>query len=372
MARRLRRLREKIQLHLAGHREIVLQAFFLVGDALVEARVLNRDGNRRRQRCHGALVVFREEAAARVLQVEHADDFALVDERHAELGARLGIQADVARVFGYVRHQDRFAVGRGVAHEAAIERDVVLELHALLEAQREAVLQFLLRLIEQQDAEHLVVNDLRKAVGDAFEQLVEVQDGGEFFADVEEQAEVAGLARHAGVEARVLDGDGDARGDDGEDAAVLFGEVAALGGLQVEHADDAVLDDERNCQLGAHARMRVDVAGEARHVGHEHGFTALGGAANHAFAHFDAQLFHVGRVADLEAHAQVLRLLVEQHDAEDFVVYGAAHEFGDAFEQRGEVERGVDRVDDLEQEGFQIERRSAWFRSSAVHADELP
>ena len=85
---------QQAQLHLARHGEVVLQALLLLGDALVEPGVFDGDGDLRGERGDGALVVFVEVVGAGVLDIEHADDFAFVDERHGHLRARLGIDHD--------------------------------------------------------------------------------------------------------------------------------------------------------------------------------------------------------------------------------------------------------------------------------------
>ena len=51
----------------------------------------------------------------------------------------------------------------------------------------------------------------------------------------------------------------DARRGQGEQAQVLGLEVVGLLRLDIDDADDAVLDDQRNCQLGAHAGIDIDV-----------------------------------------------------------------------------------------------------------------
>ncbi len=69
----------------------LLQLGFLAADGLVEAGVFDGDGDLRGERGEHALVLFIEEVGARVFEVENADDAALVEERHDQLGARLGI-----------------------------------------------------------------------------------------------------------------------------------------------------------------------------------------------------------------------------------------------------------------------------------------
>ncbi len=66
-------------------------------DALVEARVRDGDGDLRGQRGESALVVLVVVVDASVLEVDHADDLAFVDERDGQLGASLRVGRDVAR-----------------------------------------------------------------------------------------------------------------------------------------------------------------------------------------------------------------------------------------------------------------------------------
>ena len=46
----------------------------------------------------------------------------------------------------------------GVAHNSQAQRDIVLEMDVFLEAQGEPVLEFFSRSVQQQNAEHLVVD----------------------------------------------------------------------------------------------------------------------------------------------------------------------------------------------------------------------
>ena len=236
----------------------------------------------------------------------------------------------------------------------------MLELHALLEAQREAVLQHAAAGIEQQDGEHLVVDDAGQQVGNALQQLIDIQDRGELAADLGEQRQLARLPRDARVQPRVLDADGDARGKQRQQPLVLFGEGAGLIGFDVDHADDFVLGDQRNGQLGAHAGRGVDEVLFGGDVVDQHGFAALHGLPGDALADLDADaLGDLRRMADLEADAQLLRLLVQQQDGEDLVVDEPLQHLGHALQQRVQVERGVDRVGHLKQIGVKTRRRLA-------------
>src|SRR5581483_493448 len=95
------------QLHLAGHCQITLQPLLLLGDTLVEAGIFDGNGNLRGQRSQGALMVFIEEVRTRVLNIENADDLALINKRHGHLGARLRIEHAVARIFANIGRVDQ-------------------------------------------------------------------------------------------------------------------------------------------------------------------------------------------------------------------------------------------------------------------------
>ena len=76
---------------------------------LVEPRILNRDRHLRRHGGEHALVLFIEEAGARVFQVQHADDAPLVKQRDDQLRPRLGIHLQVARILAHIGNVDRRA-----------------------------------------------------------------------------------------------------------------------------------------------------------------------------------------------------------------------------------------------------------------------
>ena len=78
--------------------------------------------------------------------------------------------------------------------------------------------------VEQQDGEHLVVDDSRDKVADAFQQLVEIEDRRELAADLIEQDQCLGLLGDSSIETRILDADRYARGNNGQQVAMLFGE----------------------------------------------------------------------------------------------------------------------------------------------------
>ncbi len=234
-------------------------------------------------------------------------------------------------------------------------------MHAFVEAQGEAVLQELARRIKQEDGKHLEVDDAGDQVGHALQQLIEVENRGELAADLGEQRELAGLPRHAGIEASVLDADGDARGEERKQALVLFVESAGLGGLDVEYADDLVLGNEWDGQLGVNTGSVVDGILLSGQVVDQHGFAALHGLSGDALADLDADaLGDLRRVPDLEANAQVLGFFVQQQNGKNFVVDDALEHLGHTLQQRVKVQRGVHRVGDFEQIAVADARNRLW------------
>src|SRR6185369_15276866 len=129
-------------------------------------------------------------------------------------------------------------------HQPAANRDVVLELNALFETDREAVHQLFPVLIQQQNREHLVINQLYQQIADALKQLVEIQDRRQLAADLVEDGQRARLARNTGVQARVLDTDSNARCNQREQPRMFFLEIAFFRRLQVNDSDHAVFGDQ--------------------------------------------------------------------------------------------------------------------------------
>ena len=91
----------------------------------------------------------------------------------------------------------------------------------------------------------------------------------------------------ARIEARVLDADGDARGEQRQQALVLFVESTGLGSLDVEYADDLVFGDEWDGQLGVNPGSVVDDILLSGQVVDQHGFAALYGLSGDALADLD-------------------------------------------------------------------------------------
>src|ERR1700730_13135688 len=64
----------------------------------------------------------------------------------------------------------------------------------------------------------------------------------------------------------------------------------------------------------------------------------------------DAHAFDLGRVANLEAHPQIMCAVVVKQDGEDAVVDDRAHKVGYAAQQGVQVERSVQRIGKADEE----------------------
>ena len=287
---------------------------------------------------------------AGVFEVEHTDDFAFVDQRDGEFGANFGVGLDVAGVLADVGSEDGLAQLGGGADEAFADRDNALADDALAEARAEAVFEVLGAVVPEEDAEHLEVDDSLEEVCDPLEEVGRVEDAGDLARDVVENAEGLGLAGDPGVEAGVFNRNGHARGDEFEQTLMLVREVAHLLRLDIEDADDLVLDDQGYGKLGADIRVGIDVVLVRGDVFHENGFAMQSGLTGDAAADFDAHPFDFGGVPDLKAHAEVFGAVVEQEDGEDLVGDDGADQVGDAVHEGVEVERGVQGVGELVEE----------------------
>ena len=116
---------------------------------------------------------------------------------------------------------------------------------------------------------------------------------------------------------------------------MLFGERTRLRGFDVEYSDDFILRNERHGKFGAHARSRVDEVLLGPDVVDQHSFATLYGLASDTLSDLDTDaLSDFGRMAHLEAHAQLLCLFVEQQDGKNFVIDEALRHLGDALQQR--------------------------------------
>ena len=102
-------------------------------------------------------------------------------------------------------------------------------------------------------------------------------------------------------------------------------------------------------QLGAHSRCGVDEVLLGRHVVDQHRLAALHRLPGNALPNLDADaLRHLGRMADLETNAQLLRLLVQQQDGKNFVIDDPLQHLCHPLQQSVQIQRAVYRVGHLQ------------------------
>src|SRR6266576_5089688 len=296
-------------------------------------------------------MLFGEKAASRVLEIQYAHHLALVDQRNRQFRPRLGICLHVTRILGHIGGEHSLLLLRRVAHDPASQRNLVLEVDILVEAQRESMLQLLPRRIEQQDAEHLVINQAPHQFGDAPQQFVKIQDRCELTGDLIQQKQDARLLSCPCIELGVLAARCHTRPNESENANVFLAESAGLARLDVDHSDHSVLGDQRNGQLRTYVWDALDVAGILTNVIDQHGLTRLRGDASDALADFDPAAFsEFGRIADLKAEAHLLRLFVQQKNGENFVINDLADDFCYTAQGGVQIERRRQHVGYVEQQ----------------------
>ena len=86
------------------------------------------------------------------------------------------------------------------------------------------------------------------------------------------------------VQPRVLDRDGRLARQQRQDLDVALAERVELRTLEIDHADAAVLQQQRDGELGPHVRHELDVARILRDVRHEHRLAVQRRVADEPFA----------------------------------------------------------------------------------------
>ncbi len=149
------------------------------------------------------------------------------------------------------------------------------------------------------------------------------------------------LAVNGLIETRILDGDGDLRGQRGQHALVLFIEEVGTSVFEIEHADDAALVEERDDELRAGLGVHGQIARIFVDIGDVDGTPLADRCADNAARNGNAAN---GRVDVAEAPGvtgdQHVAFFIEQHDGEHLVIDEAAEELADALEERIELEDG--------------------------------
>ena len=130
---------------------------------------------------------------------------------------------------------------------------------------------------------------------------------------------------------------------------MAFRERVELGALEIEHADAAILQHQRDRQLRPRIVHQLDVAGIERHVGHVHRHLVEGGIADDAVAQLHAGNGDLVAVSHGDLHFQIARTFVDEKDAEGAVVDEAARQVRDAREELVQVEDRAELAADLGQ-----------------------
>src|SRR5580704_804711 len=106
--------------------------------------------------------------------------------------------------------------------------------------------------------------------------------------EVAEQTQL--VFTRGGVEARIFERDGNVGTQDAQHALVFGAECFELGALQVQHAYQAALQQQRDYQLGADALAigKFHVARIAANIVHANGFAFTGGETGYAFVQGNA------------------------------------------------------------------------------------
>src|SRR5271168_1660995 len=135
------------------------------------------------------------------------------------------------------------------------------------------------------------------------------------------QQTILTLAALVFVELGVFDGGADARGDQSQNCLLIGREIIELVAFDVQDADDAATDDQRDGQLGANGIEGVEVARVRAHVANANGLPRGGSGADDAFAHGDAPVVHnFGAMTDGETEIHLVGGLVGQQHGENFVI----------------------------------------------------
>ena len=163
-------------------------------------------------------------AGAGVLQVEHADDAALVEQRHNQLRARLRIHGHVARIFAHVGHIDAPPLAHRRAHQSAVDGNAPRGRVRVAEPPGVARDQRFAFLVQQHDGEHLVVDQPPQQLPDSFQQRIQIQNRSQLHGNLVQHFQRLRLAGDARIEAGVLNRLRNARGGQGKHAQVFGAE----------------------------------------------------------------------------------------------------------------------------------------------------
>ena len=117
------------------------------------------------------------------------------------------------------------------------------------------------RLVQQQNAERAVVDDALGQLRDAREQLIQIEHGRDFAADLGQQLERLRIQPLLLEQPRVHERRGHVRRELPQDVGVAIGVPIADAAQDVQRANGLVLVHQRHGDGGRHARHHFDVAG---------------------------------------------------------------------------------------------------------------
>ena len=239
---------QQCRLYALRERQLALDAQLVRPHLFIQPGVFDRARRLAGEQRQDLDVLFREGVELGAFQVEDADAAILQQHGDGELRPAVLHHRDVAWFDGNVGHQHRFLVQRRISDNAGAKLHR-RQRQLIAVADRELHLQLAGRVVQQQDPERPVVNQPAREDGDAFEQLVEVQNRGDLLADLGEGLQGGGVLPLAVEQPRVLERHGHVRAELAEDCLVAVGELARLGAEEIERADDALLPPERHDEL---------------------------------------------------------------------------------------------------------------------------
>jgi hypothetical protein len=247
---------------------------------------------------------------------------------------------------------NRLAQGRRRPGHAHAELEPALLHEALVEAQREGVVQELSLLVPEHDREELEVDQPLDQPRDLEQQLLAVEDRGQLTADLVQQRERARLLAHVLVQPRVLDTVGQVPGDEGQQLLVGVVEVVGVAASHVEDSDGAVLHHQGNSQLGACIGHGADVAAVRPHVVQTQGPLGLGDGADDPLPQPEGPVVaDLLGVAHREVEAQLLAQGVQEQDGEGVVGHVLPDTLGHVAHHALQLERRSELLDQRRQAG---------------------
>jgi hypothetical protein len=245
---------------------------------------------------------------------------------------------------------------RGGSAQALPQLDARL-LAGAAEAHRLVHHQLVGRLVEQQDPEHLVVDHALHDLGDAMEQLVQVEDRRRLLADLVQRRKQPGVPARLAIQRGVVDRDGDMAGQELERVLGVGREGRVVRALDVENADELVAAHQRDRQLGHDSGKERDVARVFGDVRHEDGHALLSRRAHDSLARADPEARRQRGVVAQHQRRPQAAVFLGQEDVEDAITDDAPQPVGDRGQQLVRLEHRVDVRDDREELGEQVARQ---------------